>query len=177
VASVAEGASRAGSWVAAVAAGALAAGVLAACGSTASLPRAAPSAHSAAERAWVEYAGRFVAGLQTEILSSQNGGADLASARRAIGNENDIYTMLVDYTDFGDCNRQLGDVGVPAPGSEKVVALIVSACGRLERASSLFQDAMTYNQPTKLLAATRLAARAAPLLAEAEDGLAKLSAR
>jgi hypothetical protein len=167
-------ASRAGSWVAAIAAGGLAAAGLAACGSITSSP-SPPAAHSAAQRTWVESAGRFVAGLQVEILSSQNGGADLASARRAIANENDIYTMLVDYTDFGDCNRELGNIGVPAAGTGKVVALIISACGRLEHAASLFQNAMTYNRPAKLLAATLLAAKAAPLLAEAEDGLAKLS--
>lgn len=170
---VAERASQAGSWVAAAAVTALAAGVLAACGSTV----APPPAHSAAQRNWVQYTGRFVAGLQTEILSSQDGGADLASARRAIGNTNDIYTMLVDYTDFGDCKQELGNIGVPAAGSKKIVALIVSACGRLEHAASLFQDAMTNNRPVKLLAATRLAAEAAPLLADAEDALAKLSAK
>jgi hypothetical protein len=160
--------------VAAAAVTALAAGVLAACGSTVAPP---PPSHSAAARDWAQYAGRFVAGLQTEILSSQNGGSDLASARRAIANDNDIYAMLVDYTDFGGCNRELGNVGVPAAGSEKIVALIVSACGRLERAASLFQDAMTNNRPAKLLAATRLAAQAAPLLADAQDGLARLSSR
>ena len=133
--------------------------------------------HSAGDRAWADSAGRFVAGLQTEILASQTGGSDLASARRAIANDNDIYTMLVDYTDFGACNRELGNVGAPAPGSEKVVRLIESACGRLERAASLFQDAMTYNRPAKLVAAARLTAAAEPTLAEAEDGLAKLSAK
>jgi len=147
--------------------------LLAACGSAVT----PPPAHSAAQRNWAEYAGRFVAGLQTEILSSQSGGADLASARRAIANTDDVYVMLVDYTDFGACNRELGNIGVPAAGSERIVALIISACGRLERASSLFQDAMTNNRPAKLLAATRLAARAAPLLADAEDRLAKLSSR
>ena len=90
-------------------------------------------------------------------------------------NDDDIYTMLVDYTDFGDCNHELGNIGVPAAGSEKIVALIISACGRLEHAASLFQDAMTNNRPVKLLAAARLAAEAAPLLADAQDGLAELS--
>ena len=156
-----------------MAAGCVAAGVLAACGSTSTTPAPAP----AASHVWADSAGRFVAGLQTEILSSQNGGSDLASARRAIANNNDIYTMLVDYTDFGDCNRELGNVGVPAPGSEKVVTLIVSACGRLERAAALFQDAMTYNRPAKLVAAARLSAQAEPVLAEAEVGLAKLSTK
>jgi hypothetical protein len=158
----------------AAAAGGVAAAGLAACGSTSAPP---PAAHSAAQRAWVEYAGRFVAGLQNEILSSQSGGADLVTARRALGNSDDLYAMLVAYTDFSACNRELGNVGIPAAGTRRIVALIVSACGRLERASSFFQDAMTYNRPAKLLAATRLAAEAEPLLAEAEDGLAKLNGK
>ena len=156
-----------------MAAGGLAAGALAACGSTST----APPAHSAGDRAWANSAGRFVAGLQTEILASQTGGSDLASARRAIANNNDVYTLLVDYTDFGSCNRELGNIGIPAPGSGKAVRLIVSACGRLERASALFQDAMTYNRPAKLVAAARLTAEAEPALAEAENTLAKLSAK
>ena len=158
--------------VAAAAAGGLAAGILAACGSTPT----APATSSAGDRAWADSTGRFVTGLQTEILSSQVG-SDLASARRAIANENLMYAMLVDYTDFGSCNRELGNIGVPAPGSDRIVRLIVSACGRLERASSLFQDAMTYNRPAKLIAAARLTAEAEPALAEAESGLAKLSGK
>jgi hypothetical protein len=82
--------------------------------------------------------------------------------------------MLVAYADFGSCNRELGNVGVPAAGTQKVVALIVAACQRLERASSLFQGAMTYNRPARLLAATRLTEQAAPLLAKAESALARL---
>jgi hypothetical protein len=105
---------------------------------------------------------------------SAHGGANLEAARRAIGNESDIYTMLVAYTQFGDCNRELGNVGPPASRARAVVALIVSACSRLQRASSLFQDAMTNDRPEALLAATRAATDAAPLLAEAQSGLSRL---
>ena len=54
------------------------------------------------------------------------------------------------------------------------MTLIIGACARLEHATTLFQDAMTRGDPAALLAATRTAAGAAPLLAEAQSGLAAL---
>ena len=89
--------------------------------------------------------------------------------------QNDVYTMLVAYNLFGDCNRELADVGVPARQAGQVVTLIISACRHLEHATTLFQAAMTREDPAALLAATRTAAAAAPLLAEARSGLAALA--
>jgi hypothetical protein len=172
VGSLAPGAPRALRRAAATLATAAAAVGLGGCGASTAVPT--PPAGSAAERAWIDGAGRFVSELQSDLFLSAAGGANLATARRALRDQSDIYTMLVAYNLFGDCNRELGNVGVPARQAEPVVTLIVSACGRLERATSLFQTAMTREDPAVLLAATRTAATAAPLLAEAQDGLARL---
>ena len=172
VGSLAPGAPRALRRVAASLAAAAAASCLAGCGGATSVP--APRPGSAAERVWLDGAGRFVAELQSDLFLSASGGANLATARRAIHDQSDVYTMLVAYNLFGDCNRELADVGVPARQAGRVVTLIISACGRLERATRIFAAAMTHDDPAALLAATRVAAAAAPLLAEAQSGLAAL---
>jgi hypothetical protein len=172
VGSLAPGAPSALRRVAASLAAAAAASCLAGCGGPTSVP--APKPGSPAERAWLEGAGRFVAELQSDLFLSASGGANLATARRAMHDQNDVYTMLVAYNLFGDCNRELADVGVPERQAGQVVTLIVSACRHLEHATTLFQAAMTREDPAALLAATRTAAAAAPLLAEARSGLAEL---
>ena len=85
-----------------------------------------------------------------------------------------VYSMLVAYGVFGACTHELQATGTPSPRGEAAAAVIVSACRRLERASALFQRAMTRNEPKMLLAATRAAAGAAPLLARAQAALAEL---
>ena len=170
--SLAPGAPRALRCAAATLATAAAATGLGGCGAITGVH--APPPGSAAERAWVDGASRFVSELQSDLFLSAAGGANLATARRAMRSTSDIYSMLVAYNLFGDCNRELGNVGVPAHRAEPVVTLIVSACRRLEHATSLFQRAMTSGSPAVLLAATRTAATAAPLLAEAQNGLARL---
>jgi hypothetical protein len=135
---------------------------------------AQPPAGSVAERQWIDNATRLVAELNADINLSASGGADLATARHAMSDESDIYTMLVAYSLFGDCGRTLAAVGSPSQRTQHVVAIIISACGRLERASTLFQRAMTGNRAEALLAATRTAAGAAPILARASVALARL---
>lgn len=75
----------------------LAAGTLAACGGTTA--PAPPATHSAAERSWLDNAGRFIETLDSDITLSADGGANLATARRALTDESSIYGMLVAYTD------------------------------------------------------------------------------
>jgi hypothetical protein len=173
VGSFAPGAPRALRRVAASLAAAVAASNLAGCGGVTNVP--APRPGSSAERAWLDGAGRFVAELQSDLFLSASGGANLATARRAMHDQNDVYTMLVAYNLFGDCNRELADVGIPARQAGRVVTLIITACGRLEHATTLFQAAMTRESPAALLDATRTAAAAAPLLVAAQSGLAALA--
>jgi hypothetical protein len=130
----------------------------------------------AAERLWLFNAADFVSELQSDLLMSAIGGANLATARRAIRDTGDVVTMLVAYNVFGDCTGEVKNfVGGPAPpAAEPVLAVIMEACQRLEHATSLFTDAMTNEDPVALVAATRAASDAAPLLAEARSALARL---
>jgi hypothetical protein len=83
--------------------------------------------------------------------------------------------MLVAYNVFGACTGEVENFGGPPPRAAKpVLAVITKVCHRLEHATSLFTDAMTNDDPVALLAATRAANGAAPLLAEARSGLARL---
>jgi hypothetical protein len=129
----------------------------------------------AAERLWLFNAIDFVSQLQSDLSMSATGGANLATARRAIRDTSNVVTMLVAYNVFGDCTSEVENFGSPPPRAAKpVVAVITEACHRLEHATSLFTDAMTNDDPVALLAATQAASGAAPLLAEARSGLARL---
>jgi hypothetical protein len=135
-----------------------------------------PQSRAAADRLWLFNAVDFVSELQSDLSMSATGGANLATARRAIRDTSDIVTMLVAYNVFGDCTSEVKNFdGGPAPRVAKpVVVVIMEACHRLEHATSLFTDAMTNDDPVALLAATQAANGAAPLLAEARSGLARL---
>jgi hypothetical protein len=130
----------------------------------------------ATERLWLYDAVDFVSELQSDLSMSAVGGANLATARRAIRNTSDIYTMVVAYNVFGACSGEVANLapGPPPHAAQRVVAVIAEACQRLEHATSLFTDAMTNEDPLALLAATRTANGTASLLAEAQSGLAAL---
>jgi hypothetical protein len=129
----------------------------------------------AAERLWLLNAVDFLGELQSDLAMSAIGGANLATARRAIRDPSDIVPMLVAYDVFGGCTGEVGNFGGPVPHvAEPVVAVLVEVCERLEHATSLFTDAMTNEDPVALLAATRAASSVAPLLTEARSGLARL---
>jgi hypothetical protein len=162
--------SRAASRAALIAAAALAGASATGCGGGTVKPPA-PASSVTAERLWVDNARRFVYELQQDILLTAAGGADLATARRAIKNESDIYSLLIAYSLFGGCARELAAAGTPSRTMERASRLIASACVKLERASALFQDAMTHNRPEALLVATRTAAEAVPDLTSASTVL------
>jgi hypothetical protein len=153
------------------AAGAAAVSALAACAtSTPALPRA----HSAAERQWIDNASRFIGTLDSDVLLSASGGANLASARRALSDQSDLYTMLVAYTLFGGCSPALANVGTPSARVGRVVETLSSACLRLEHASALFEQAVKRNDPHALLVATRIVLNTEPLLYKAKAELSAL---
>jgi hypothetical protein len=153
------------------AAGAAAVSALAACAtSTPALPRA----HSATERQWIDNASRFIGTLDSDVLLSASGGANLASARRALSDQSDLYTMLVAYTLFGGCSPALANVGTPSARVGRVVETLSSACRRLEHASALFEQAVKRNDPHALLVATRIVLNTEPLLYKAKAELSAL---
>jgi hypothetical protein len=147
--------------------------VLDACGSTTSLP-AAPAAHSAAERQWIANANNFIGQLNSDVLLSTVGGANLATARRALHDQSDVYSMLVAYDLFGDCNSALASVGTPSVRAGGIDGTLITVCGKLEDASTLFGQAMAKSNPTSLLRATKLVITVVPMLTEARSQLASL---
>ena len=117
---------------------------------------------------------RFLGTIDADVLLSTAGGANPATARRALKSTSAVYTMLVAYTFFGDCSHELADTGVPSERAKPVVSLIVEACRRLARAAALFQVAMTRKQPGPLVAAGSAALAVEPLVARARERLMAL---
>jgi hypothetical protein len=135
---------------------------LSACSAGTPPPRPAP--HSAADRLWLDNATRFIDTLDSDLLLSTSGGANLATARRALRSQSDLYSLLVAYTLFGSCRSALANVGTPSARERKSVTTLVSACRRLERASALFELAVRRGNARALLRATRIALGTEPLL-------------
>jgi hypothetical protein len=156
---------RAGSRVAPILAAALVAG----CGGS---HTPTPAARSSLERDWLANARQLVATLEADVLLSADGGANVATARRALSNSSDLYAMVIAYTDFAGCGRVLGSFGRPAPAAEAARAALDAACVRLERAAALFHQAMSGNDVKTLLAATRASLAAEPLLVRTKEALA-----
>lgn len=154
---------RAPPWLLAKASVAVA--VLAGCGGSPSAPAFSP------ERQWIANADGFIDGLGESVLLSASGGGDLASARKALRNESDIYAMLVAYSRFGECDETLLNVGTPNMRVHEVEKTLTAACRRFERAATLFTLAMTRSDPNLLLAATRTALKTSPLLYRARTEL------
>jgi hypothetical protein len=135
---------------------------------------AATTTSPAADREWIDNAARLVQQLQQDITLSAGGGANLATARRAVNDPDTIYLLLVAYGDFADCNREVAAAGIPGPRARKAASLVITACRPLQRAAALFARAMQRNDPRVLLTATRTSAEAAPLLVRALGALEAL---
>jgi hypothetical protein len=130
------------------------------------------AAGSRAERLWVVNAAALIGDLQADILLSTRGGDDVASARRAMQTEGDVYLLLVAYGLFGDCGQKVEQLGTPNARLQQVRRTLAAACRHLERSASLFTRAMTGSQPAALVAATQTALRVTPLLERAKSELA-----
>jgi hypothetical protein len=118
-------------------------------------------------RVWVDNAARLVQQLQQDVTLSATGGSNLATARRAVADNDTVYLLLVAYGDFAGCNRELAAAGTPSRHGRAAAALILSACRPLERSAMLFERAMRQNDARTLLSATRTSATAAPILVQA----------
>jgi hypothetical protein len=153
---------------------AAAAAALTACGANVSTPPPAVG-EAALEQTWIENAQRFIATVQADLDLTSAGGGNLVTARKALGDASDLYTILVAYTNFDGCSHALANVGTPSRKVVHVVRTLSSACRRLERASALFHVAVTRNRPRALLAATRMAIATEPLLFRARAQLSALA--
>jgi hypothetical protein len=109
--------------------------------------------------------------LQRDLVLSASAGDTIADARRVLHAGSDLYTVLVAYTDFGGCRHMVSAVGAPPAGFAKVAQTLHAACAKFERAATLFTRATTKSDPRALLAATRLADKATPLLLRAREQL------
>jgi hypothetical protein len=149
--------------------------LLGGCGGTVEGPRRAqqPSAADAAhaQRQWADNAGRLIDDLRESVLLSASGGSTVASARRAMHDDSDLYGLIVAHTRFGGCEQTLLNAGSPGAKQRAVDRTLTAACRRLEHASSLFTVSMTHSDPEALLAATRAALATAPLLERARAQL------
>jgi hypothetical protein len=145
----------------------VAAAMLAGCGTSAAAP-----ASRGAEREWVANASGVLDQLSEDLDAASGGGATVSSARRALHDESTLYGLLLSYTDFGGCNTMVADVGRPAAQFRPVERTLRLACVRLQRAATLFTRAASHTDPHALLAASRQAARASPLLYRATLQLA-----
>src|SRR5262245_44834749 len=101
--------------------------LLAGCGS-ASTTRPAQAGPVAGERQWVDNAQRFLEGLVLDVQLSAYGGSNLASARRALRDQSDLYSLLVAYIAFDRCTRTLVDLGAPVVRLRPVADRIGAAC-------------------------------------------------
>ena len=151
-------------------AGVLAAlGLLSACGSTAPAP-VSPNAASAASLGNVRV---VIDQLRGDIELTSTAGASVASAAHALGNESDLYVLVVAYSDLGGCRamvrKSAAGGGIPAP----VALPLASACLRLERAATLFTRATRSGDARALLAASVEARRASAYLVRARLGAAR----
>ena len=125
-----------------------------------------------ADRQWMSNAGNLIDQLRGDVVLTWNAGGTLPEARRALGNDSDLYALLLAYTDFGGCGKMLSGLGSPSTKLTPVKADLVSACGHLERASTLFTRSAKNTDPKALLAATRQALEAKPILYRAGFQLA-----
>jgi len=137
--------------------------LLAGCGGS----RTAP--HS--ERQWIDNASRLIDYLDQNVELSASGGANLRTARHALHDDSDLYAMVVAYSVFGGCDEALGNIGAPSGRVRGVEKTLSAACGRFERAASLFTRAMKGSNAGALLAATRIALHASPILYRARAEL------
>ena len=138
--------------------------LLAGCGKAPQPPQPRP------ESQWVANATDVIDELQRDLELSSSTGDTVAEARSAL-HDSGLYTILVAYTDFGGCRHMVRAVGAPPAGFAEVVRTLHAACTKFERAAALFTRATTRSDPHALLAATRLADGARPLLVRAREQL------
>jgi hypothetical protein len=115
------------------------------------------------DRLWVANARGVVGQLRGDVIEV-SGFDRLGAARTGLRNESQLYGLLIPYTDFGGCRHMVAAVGAEPLGHAGAVQLLHRACLRLEHAGRLFTRAIARMAPRLLVAATRHAVAAAPLL-------------
>jgi hypothetical protein len=132
---------------------------------------AAPGRLTAGERRWVEAVDAFATDLRSNVELAANGGGDLASARRALHDDSDLYATLVAYTYFGGCTATLRNVGAPSPRLAPAARALGRACRAFEHASALYARAVRRADPQALVAASSASLEAYAEVAATRVGL------
>jgi hypothetical protein len=114
---------------------------------------------------------QLIATFESDVLLSVNGGANVATARRALANTSDLFGMALAYTDFADCEKVIRSFGRPLPVDKAASAQLGSACNHVEGAAAVFRRAMLANDPRTLVSATRAALAAEPFPVRAKAAL------
>lgn len=117
-------------------------------------------------------AASLIGQLHDDLASTEDAGRSVASARRVLGNQQELLMSIVAFADFGSCRQMVQNAGTPTGRLKRVEATLRSACGVLERASQLFSNAASHSDPYALLAATATMLKASPLLYRAQVELA-----
>ena len=144
------------------------------CGTT---PTSLPPSGSDGERLWIDNASQLIDELDQGVVVSDDPGTDVATARAALGNQSELVNLLMANVAFGSCDESVRNVGVPTRRLQRVATTLASACRILQRASDLFTRATSGPDPRALLAASRLAVKASPLLRQARLELESVKVR
>jgi hypothetical protein len=101
--------------------------------------------------------------LREDVASVETVGPTEGAASAQLANVSDLFGLLLAYTDLSGCSAMMQATGAPP----REVRLLMEPCPSLEKASALFVRANTLDDPVALVAATREAAHASPLLVRA----------
>lgn len=123
------------------------------------------------EREWRSNTAIIVRQLQGDIAATQIAGATTASGRAALRDESSLYGLLIAYSDFAGCREMVASAGELPPAFVRVDRQLIAGCRHLERAAKLFTRAVTRNDGTSLVAASRESGRALPPLVRAASAL------
>jgi hypothetical protein len=135
-------------------------GVVAVCAGCATVR---PPVGSVPAREWSQNARGVIELLRNDVIEV-SGGDRVPGARRVLHDDSQLYVALVAYTDFGGCRHMVGSLGVPPRRWHAVALQLAHACDALQRASTLFSEAMAASDVRVLAAAASSAERAAPPL-------------
>ncbi len=126
--------------------------------------------HRTPELEWTANARGVIQQLRSDVLVVA-GGDQVGAARRTLREESELYAALVAYTDFGGCSHMIAALGTAPQRFRPVERQLARVCDDLERASSLFTQAVAGSSPRLLVAATHSALRAVLSLDHAQLGL------
>ena len=137
--------------------------VLAGCGSG--------TARLQSDTEWSAHAVEVIDQFRQDEVLNAGSVTNVAAARHTLHDASALYGLLIAYTDFGGCRTFVDGFGKTLH-FVRVVRTLRRACVRLERAAALFTRYASKNDPHALIAASREAQSAWPLLDRARLELA-----